>query len=83
MDVDIGDHVRSHLFPFARSGPSRASVRGGPAEAAGAGRGGTVQTVAASRFVVQLHDATALHFDLRIQAGGVLRSWAGAQGPLA
>ena len=30
----------------------------------------------ASRFVVQLHDATTLHYDLRIQAGDILRSWA-------
>ena len=30
---------------------------------------------------MQLHDATTLHFDLRIQVGGVLRSWAVPRGP--
>jgi DNA ligase D-like protein (predicted 3'-phosphoesterase) len=37
--------------------------------------------VTESRFVLQLHDATTLHFDLRIRVGQVLRSWAVPRGP--
>jgi bifunctional non-homologous end joining protein LigD len=43
--------------------------------------GATPEEGGALRFVIQRHDATRLHYDLRLEIDGVLKSWAVPRGP--
>lgn len=66
------------LVEFLGEGPAAARVEGVEVEAAKVEghEQFAVRGVSAGAFVVQEHWATAHHFDLRLEVGGTMRSWA-------
>ena len=70
----------AELVDFLRDGSGGVAVEVERARAEGHEQF-AIRGVSAGVFVVQEHAATAHHFDLRLEVGGVMKSWAVPKGP--
>src|SRR5436189_5708007 len=71
LDKPVRKRVATRLKPYREKRDFTKTEEPGPKLGQKAG----------SQFVVQKHDARRLHFDLRLELNGVLKSWAVTKGP--
>ncbi|MCC6677755.1 MAG: DNA ligase D [Phycisphaerales bacterium] len=79
--MSLRAYARKRDFTKTREPAPRASLpKAKPQRRSRGGRAASAPP-SALRFVIQKHDASRLHYDLRLELDGVLKSWAVPKGP--